>query len=55
MASSDAEIFVAKHIFAKPGPNMKGMMTLTYDLVLLHKYLGPKPKIRQQVWTLYGS
>jgi len=28
-----------------PRPHMKGMMTLTYDLDLLHEYLGPKPKI----------
>ena len=35
-------------------PKVKGMMTLTYDLDLLHKYLGPKPKILRQVWTLYG-
>ena len=39
--------------FTKIGPYMKGMMTLTYDLDLLHKYLGPKPNIRHQVWTLY--
>ena len=57
MPISDAEIFVAKHgqtphftpsRQAQP-PKVKGMMTLTYDLDLLHKYLGPKRKIRHQV------
>jgi len=31
---------------------VKGMMTLTYDLDFLHKYLGPRSKIRHQVWTV---
>ena len=34
-------------------PHMKGMMTLTYDLDLLHEHLRPKPKTRPQIWTLY--
>jgi len=36
------------------GPHMKGMTTITYDIDLLHEYLGPKPKILPQIWTLYG-
>jgi len=62
MPISDVEIFVAKHgqtphftpIRQAWPPKVKGMMTLTYDLDLLHKYLGPKRKIRHQVQTLYG-
>jgi len=56
--SSDTDLHMANMtLYAYPPhlvPHMKGTMTLTYDLNILNEYLGPKPKILPQIWTLYG-